>query len=594
MAQTFKPLSESTASAALASHGIPEDFPVRACFFNEWVLSFAEREGCTTLVKLAATTLAADVLNGTKKIPKFDVTSARAVLDFQKAVAGNNRAWLQQHVPLSLARGGIDLGQAAWRTATACALGLDGLVKRLVKGETLEQVGAWKVLTRERVRQIEKEFINFLNAVLDGIPREHTKRWEEWERTGSVGEVETDESDEVSSLVQAALHHAFSRRPEADVIRVRQFQLAEEAADALALVPDMYAEGVNAQEILARHFPALRWHRFLEWNAMHSRFILRDNGASRIAKPKACDVVAALLSAHETRPRKIINFLLKIPDLWAWPHDSLANNCAEWRKSPAFPPIELAAEEPDLSLQSRSNAEIDTQGLIDFVRQTGPRGLISSRGTQCMVEAHRDGLVIVSGAGHGRRFDFKTLQSYVEVYGRTKSKKTTAYGSGFHSTYFISLVEAYERERPYAPAEIDPVDLDIILNAKPTERIALLQNRIGQGRFRETLIANRRACYVTGLADARFLRASHIKPWRDCGNDDRLDWRNGLLLTPNLDLLFDHGLISFDDDGTLLISSQLPEDVQERFGLKPGFKGSPLCEKTRTFLIEHRTKCFHP
>ncbi|HET9245398.1 MAG TPA: HNH endonuclease signature motif containing protein, partial [Xanthobacteraceae bacterium] len=53
------------------------------------------------------------------------------------------------------------------------------------------------------------------------------------------------------------------------------------------------------------------------------------------------------------------------------------------------------------------------------------------------------------------------------------------------------------------------------------------------------------------------LRASHIKPWRESSDRERLDPANGLLLTANLDALFNDGLIAFDDEGQMLVSAQL-------------------------------------
>jgi putative restriction endonuclease len=55
-------------------------------------------------------------------------------------------------------------------------------------------------------------------------------------------------------------------------------------------------------------------------------------------------------------------------------------------------------------------------------------------------------------------------------------------------------------------------------------------------------------------ASRRPVVGSHINPWRDAGNEERLDGANGLLLTPSIDHLFDRGFISFKGDGELLIS----------------------------------------
>jgi hypothetical protein len=69
-----------------------------------------------------------------------------------------------------------------------------------------------------------------------------------------------------------------------------------------------------------------------------------------------------------------------------------------------------------------------------------------------------------------------------------------------------------------------------------TTRRAVVEARRGQGRFRLNLEAVERACRITGVADPRLLRASHIKPWRSClSSAERLDGENGLLLSPNAD-----------------------------------------------------------
>ena len=63
-----------------------------------------------------------------------------------------------------------------------------------------------------------------------------------------------------------------------------------------------------------------------------------------------------------------------------------------------------------------------------------------------------------------------------------------------------------------------------------TERDALTRARLGQGLFRQRVAEGEQACRVTGLTRQEFLVASHIKPWRDCDNRERLSGANGLLL----------------------------------------------------------------
>jgi hypothetical protein len=70
-----------------------------------------------------------------------------------------------------------------------------------------------------------------------------------------------------------------------------------------------------------------------------------------------------------------------------------------------------------------------------------------------------------------------------------------------------------------------------------TSRTAIIQARRGQGLFRESVRNIERACRITRVDRAVHLVASHIQPWRDSNNEERLDGENGLLLTPTIDHL---------------------------------------------------------
>src|ERR1039458_5220747 len=73
--------------------------------------------------------------------------------------------------------------------------------------------------------------------------------------------------------------------------------------------------------------------------------------------------------------------------------------------------------------------------------------------------------------------------------------------------------------------------------------------RIGQDIFRDALMDYWNGhCPMTGITEPELLRASHIVPWADCTDAQRLDVYNGLLLSALWDAAFDRGLISFTDD----------------------------------------------
>lgn len=124
--------------------------------------------------------------------------------------------------------------------------------------------------------------------------------------------------------------------------------------------------------------------------------------------------------------------------------------------------------------------------------------------------------------------------------------------------------------------------------AKATMKTRLLRARVGQQRFRGDLLEAQTRCYVTGVEDARFLRASHIKAWRTSSDAERLDIHNGLLLTPVYDSLFDQHLISFRDDGRIMVSRKIPSKVIAALRIDARARGGPVSAKTKAYLAHHR------
>lgn len=122
-----------------------------------------------------------------------------------------------------------------------------------------------------------------------------------------------------------------------------------------------------------------------------------------------------------------------------------------------------------------------------------------------------------------------------------------------------------------------------------TERKALVFARRGQGLFRDNVRRFEKACRVTKVEKLEHLIASHIKPWRDASNEERLDGENGLLLTPSVDHLFDRGFISFENDGKLIVSPVADTDSLRKMGiLHRESHFQPFSHGQRQFLDYHR------
>lgn len=128
-------------------------------------------------------------------------------------------------------------------------------------------------------------------------------------------------------------------------------------------------------------------------------------------------------------------------------------------------------------------------------------------------------------------------------------------------------------------------------SAKRTEIETLIKARQGQGSFRQKLLKLYPSCPLTGLDIEPLLIASHIKPWSVCDDNERLCRFNGLMLAPNIDRLFDNGLITFDTDGTIKISPTIDSENQKRLGISPDMKLKIRPESEKYFEY-HRNHVF--
>lgn len=128
--------------------------------------------------------------------------------------------------------------------------------------------------------------------------------------------------------------------------------------------------------------------------------------------------------------------------------------------------------------------------------------------------------------------------------------------------------------------------------AQNTEVLRMVRQRVGQQAYRQAMLDYwGGTCAVTGLALPQALRASHAKPWAECGTDaERLDVYNGFLLSANLDALFDNFLISFADDGGLLVSEQIAQSDRERLGLAAAMRLRWVAGPHLAYLSFHRER----
>lgn len=137
--------------------------------------------------------------------------------------------------------------------------------------------------------------------------------------------------------------------------------------------------------------------------------------------------------------------------------------------------------------------------------------------------------------------------------------------------------------------ELKKVERDTTITE--TERTAITKARVGQGKFRDDLISYWQGCSISAFPRYEILIASHIRPWREADNFQRLDVFNGLLLLPNYDKLFDKGYLSFDDSGMIVYSPYLPKSDRVLLGMDDTIHLLRLDDRHKEYLAYHREHC---
>jgi hypothetical protein len=125
-----------------------------------------------------------------------------------------------------------------------------------------------------------------------------------------------------------------------------------------------------------------------------------------------------------------------------------------------------------------------------------------------------------------------------------------------------------------------------------TEQEQIIVSRLGQGNFRRNVIRLWGSCSITGLQNVSLLRASHIKPWKDSDNNERLTPYNGLLLIPDYDFLFDRGYISFKTNGNVVISRRLSLFARKVFDVQDDLHLRKIFPDNKEYLEFHRSQVF--
>lgn len=210
-------------------------------------------------------------------------------------------------------------------------------------------------------------------------------------------------------------------------------------------------------------------------------------------------------------------------------------------------------------------------------------GAIKGRLSEWASEAHISDQNLISISGYSAiNSVMESLATYTPYQVQDKR------GKGMYSAALNSYKQFLSLTCQIAIAD----DIDNIIKDKKiseTEKSTLVKARVGQGKFRENLIGYWKSCALTGYGSTQFLIASHIKPWCDSNNDERLDTYNGLLLLANLDKAFDLGYITFSDVGNIIVSEFI--EKPELLGINKDMH-IHLVSEHQKYMEFHRNEVF--
>lgn len=156
--------------------------------------------------------------------------------------------------------------------------------------------------------------------------------------------------------------------------------------------------------------------------------------------------------------------------------------------------------------------------------------------------------------------------------------------------YFRPFLDYFYDKRSYVE-RIQKAQLEKDVGMEKENNVNLKNARIGQGLYRARILEEFPAgCLITQINDERLLIASHIKPWADSNEQEKINRYNGLLLSPTYDKLFDQGFITFLDDGTVKTSPYISPLNWKKLNLKNGQHFDLKYNEERSLFLDYHRK----
>lgn len=160
---------------------------------------------------------------------------------------------------------------------------------------------------------------------------------------------------------------------------------------------------------------------------------------------------------------------------------------------------------------------------------------------------------ILATGRHGMASGAKQCQPFWDEFNENREALL------FESEQILASLEGISIEEKYKQS------IGNIEGLQGEYRISTVKTRVNQDIFRRIILMNYNGkCALTGIDIPELLVASHIKPWAKC-REERLNPENGICLSSLYDDCFDKGLIGFDGQYRVILSTRIKENCDKAY-----------------------------
>ena len=296
---------------SLAQYGLPDTFPVEATFLSQRACNYCAAAGIVTLVDLTAAVTSPGWETSVLKYANMGRKSVGEIHQLVAALNSGDRTTINEFIPLRSQGKGLDYGGAAEREAQGhLPVGLAGLERRLVQGQTLEQVAIECAVTRERVRQIERLLLERIAGLLAAAPADRSGFWHDWVKKGTLLTVGSDCGAAADQLAAAVITKLFTDSAEGQALLVEAESACKNCHEALILERTFYSGELRLADFIQGLPTPPEMSRLLEWNQRQQAF--RYDAATGLVvanAPRTKQIVRALLTQRDMPAAEILDFL---------------------------------------------------------------------------------------------------------------------------------------------------------------------------------------------------------------------------------------------------------------------------------------------